>query len=80
MTQHYDNREYWTWRPAGDKPWIVRLFTKGRKWEDKRESKYPLDFTLPDVEDSSSSTHRRSRVGTYLDKLPPIHSPMREMP
>lgn len=32
----YYRREYWTWKPAGEKPWIFRVFTKGRFWEDER--------------------------------------------
>lgn len=32
----YHRREYWTWKPAGEKPWIFRVFTKGRFWEDER--------------------------------------------
>ncbi|KAF3770659.1 hypothetical protein M406DRAFT_34134 [Cryphonectria parasitica EP155] len=32
----YHRREYWTWKPAGEKPWIFRIFTKGRFWEDER--------------------------------------------
>lgn len=35
----YHRREYWTWRPAGEKPWIFRVFTKGRFWEDERQRK-----------------------------------------
>lgn len=32
----YHRREYWTWKPAGEKPWIFRVFTKTRFWEDER--------------------------------------------
>lgn len=35
----YHRREYWTWKPAGEKPWIFRVFTKGRLWEDERRKK-----------------------------------------
>lgn len=35
----YHRREYWTWKPAGEKPWIFRVFTKGRVWEDERRKK-----------------------------------------
>lgn len=33
----YQYKEYWTWKPAGEKPWIVRVFSKGRFWEDERK-------------------------------------------
>lgn len=38
----YHRREYWTWKPAGEKPWIFRVFTKGRFWEDERRNKKRL--------------------------------------
>lgn len=34
----YHRREYWTWKPAGEKPWVFRVFTKGRFWEDERRN------------------------------------------
>lgn len=38
----YHRREYWTWKPAGEKPWIFRVFTKGRFWEDERRNQKRL--------------------------------------
>ncbi|KAL8300676.1 hypothetical protein RB593_010151 [Gaeumannomyces tritici] len=32
----YGRKEYWTWRPAGRKPWLIRLFTKGQYWAEER--------------------------------------------
>ncbi|KAK0635690.1 inner membrane protein yieG [Bombardia bombarda] len=33
----YEYKEYWTWKPAGETPWIVRFFSKGvsRIWRNK---------------------------------------------
>ncbi|KAI3398659.1 hypothetical protein diail_8846 [Diaporthe ilicicola] len=33
----YQYKEYWTWKPAGEKPWIVRVFSKRKFWEDERK-------------------------------------------
>lgn len=35
----YQFRDYWTWKPAGEKPWIVRVFSKGKVWEDERRKR-----------------------------------------
>ena len=39
MPDDYDLKEYWTLMPAGEKPWAIRIFTKGRFWEDKRTAR-----------------------------------------
>ncbi|KUI71736.1 hypothetical protein VM1G_06697 [Cytospora mali] len=63
----YQYREYWTWRPAGEKPWIVRVFTKGKFWEDERKRRRRSgqesikdhdEFTISEVDlDSMRSSH-----------------------
>lgn len=63
----YQYREYWTWKPAGEKPWIVRVFSKGKFWEDERKRrresepesvKHVDEFTISDVDlDSMRSSH-----------------------
>ena len=30
----YDQKEYWTWKPAGEKPIIVRIFSRRQHWGD----------------------------------------------
>lgn len=67
----YQYKEYWTWKPAGEKPWIVRVFTKGKFWEDERRrqqrggndgAKHHHDeFALSEVDLDSTRT---SHVGT----------------
>lgn len=68
----YHRREYWTWKPAGEKPWIFRMFTKGRFWEDERRKKRRseeennrkqacTEFAMSDVDLDSMRT---SRVAT----------------
>lgn len=32
----YNRKEYWTWKPAGRKPWLFRVFTKGQYWAEER--------------------------------------------
>ncbi|KAK3940785.1 permease family-domain-containing protein [Diplogelasinospora grovesii] len=56
----YDQKEYWTWRPAGEKPWVVRLFTKGRFWDDKRGLKRNGGFPLTEGDDTASFVRHES--------------------
>lgn len=32
MPRDYELKQYWTWRPPGEKPWIIRIFSKRRHW------------------------------------------------
>lgn len=64
----YHRREYWTWKPAGEKPWLFRVFTKGRVWEDERRKKRRSDeestkqacdaFAMSEVDMDSMRTSR----------------------
>jgi AGZA family xanthine/uracil permease-like MFS transporter len=63
MPHDYDLGEVWTWKPAGEKPWIVRIFTKGRVWDDKGESTAG--------EDSGSEVHQHdSHAASSIEKQP----------
>lgn len=63
----YQFREYWTWKPAGEKPWIVRVFSKGKIWEDERKKrrrsgqesiKHHDEFAMSEMDvDSMRSSH-----------------------
>lgn len=33
--REYDLKEYWTWKPAGKKPAVFRLFARDPYWGDK---------------------------------------------
>lgn len=68
----YQYKEYWTWKPAGEKPWIVRVFSKGRFWEDERKrqqrcagddgvKQHHDEFAMSEVDLDSTRT---SHVGT----------------
>lgn len=66
----YQYKEYWTWKPAGEKPWIVRVFSKGKFWEDERKrqqragadaAKHHDEFAMSEVDIDSTRT---SHVGT----------------
>lgn len=62
----YHRREYWTWKPAGEKPWIFRVFTKGKFWEDERRKRGSEDsakqasdaFAMSEVDVDSMRTSR----------------------
>ena len=65
----YDQKEYWTWRPAGKKPWIFRAFSANRFWghgnssseEDSRQSTggFPLTEIREGDNNSISSTNQQ---------------------
>ncbi|KAG8159592.1 hypothetical protein KVR01_010229 [Diaporthe batatas] len=69
----YQYKEYWTWKPAGEKPWIVRVFSKGKFWEDERKrqgrdgagvdgaAKHHDELTMSEGDNDSTRT---SHVGT----------------
>ncbi len=68
----YELKEYWTWKPAGEKPWIIRVFSRGRIWEDKGPLKNHTGF--PSAEnhgDCDSSLHQASQGDSPVeDKYP----------
>lgn len=51
--REYDLKEYWTWRPAGEKPWVVRAFTKGNMWENRRKPRGDDGIVLEDDNEST---------------------------
>lgn len=80
VPKDYELKEYWTWKPAGEKPWIVRVFTKTRIWEER--GALPKHDGFPPVDqngDYDSSTHRASQGESPVeDKYPPprLSSPL----
>lgn len=34
VPKDYDQKEYWTWKPAGQKPILLRLFSRRQHWVD----------------------------------------------
>jgi len=45
VPKDYDQKEYWTWKPAGEKPVILRIFSRRRRWGDGQEGD-DLDHTV----------------------------------
>lgn len=37
VPKDYEQKEYWTWKPAGEKPLLLRLFSRRRRWGDSPE-------------------------------------------
>lgn len=64
----YEQKEYWTWKPAGEKPWIVRIFSKTRVWDDDRELKQDTGFPSPTPEPDAQS-FRQSPIPPSPRKL-----------
>lgn len=58
----YGLKEYWTWRPAGRKPWLVRLFTKGQYWAEERL------HSKRDAEEERSIQHSQRSAASSQEK------------
>ena len=39
----YEQKEYWTWRPAGEKPIIIRFFSRRGRWGPDDDDDNPQD-------------------------------------
>ncbi|KAK0752137.1 permease family-domain-containing protein [Schizothecium vesticola] len=69
LPDQYDDKEYWTVRPRGEKPWIFRVFSKERYWDmsDEEIRERELRRTgrrreRPPSADRQSQGHRDSSV------------------
>lgn len=62
----YQYKEYWTWKPAGEKPWIVRVFSKRKFWEDERKRQSRS-------EDEGSTKHQDELSEADLDSTRTSH-------
>jgi hypothetical protein len=60
----YDLKEYWTWRPAGRKPWVMRAFTKGRTWGDQHERVPQHEPMMVDGDNDSTYPMHTRRMGS----------------
>ncbi|KAK4225002.1 putative inner membrane protein [Podospora fimiseda] len=74
VPKDYDMKEYWTWNPSGEQPWIVRAVKKLRFWFSKIRKQRDSTFQLGSANDSSSSRYRDPAPFTMVtteDKVPP---------
>ncbi|KAK4127465.1 hypothetical protein N657DRAFT_661582 [Parathielavia appendiculata] len=58
IPQHYDLKEYWSWRPPGDKPWIVRAVLGFIYWAKHRKD-CSASFSLSSVDDGLGAEQYR---------------------
>jgi len=63
--REYDLKEYWTWKPAGKKTWIVRTFTKGHFWEHGRSKASSHEGLVLDENDSTFRMNS-ARMGSAI--------------
>jgi len=61
--REYDLKEYWTWRPAGKKPWVLRAISKGRVWDDRRGRERDAESVLGGDTESTFQMHA-TRLGS----------------
>ncbi len=62
--REYDLKEYWTWKPAGKKPWLIRTVTRGRAWDGRPNSANDEEMVLGEDNESSIQMHERRMVLT----------------
>ncbi|SPQ21259.1 34b8dd36-e374-4c1d-aa39-47287332fd4d [Thermothielavioides terrestris] len=59
----YDLKEYWSWRPRGEWPWMVRAFFRLVYWVKHRKSRN-ASFALDSCDEAGSFEQYRSHVGS----------------
>ncbi|KAH8888792.1 hypothetical protein GQ53DRAFT_783495 [Thozetella sp. PMI_491] len=57
VPKDYELKEYWTWKPAGEKPWIIRVFSKTRIWEERSQLRKHAGFPTTNGDCNSSIRH-----------------------
>lgn len=62
VPKDYEQKEYWTWKPAGDKPILLRLFSRHRRWGDSQDG----NSIVNDVKDGHLSIDAKSAAATSL--------------
>ncbi|KAK3997645.1 ubiquitin carboxyl-terminal hydrolase [Cladorrhinum sp. PSN332] len=72
VPKDYDMKEYWTWNPSGEQPWIMRAFKKLRFWFSKVRNQRDSTFQLGSANDSSSSGDRDAPPFIILTHNPQI--------
>ncbi|KAK0674063.1 putative inner membrane protein [Cercophora samala] len=60
MPENYDLKEYWTWRPPGERPWLFRKIGEGLFWLRTARRSRDSTFQLGSNDGSGSSRHRVS--------------------
>ncbi|KAK4104809.1 hypothetical protein N658DRAFT_542115 [Parathielavia hyrcaniae] len=58
VPEQYDLKEYWSWRPPGEKPWIVRAVFSFIYWAKHRKD-WSASFSLTSVDDVSRAEQQR---------------------
>jgi adenine/guanine/hypoxanthine permease len=80
IPKDYGRKQYWTWKPAGKKPVIFRLFTKGRFWGSNPKPEGPPGFQLNEIDCASSikpGSHAESTVEEKFTTREPSPAPFR---
>ncbi|KAL1884187.1 hypothetical protein VTK73DRAFT_5323 [Phialemonium thermophilum] len=56
----YDQKEYWSWKPEGERPWIFRIFSRRRANGGEKDSKFWGHATIIDNEEGEEMRTRAS--------------------
>lgn len=55
--REYDLKEYWTWKPAGKKPAVFRLFAREPYWGDKESLHEDDDAFIFPIDSNAQPLH-----------------------
>ncbi len=61
--ENYDLKEYWSWRPPGEKPWIVRVVFRFLSWTKHRKDRN-TSLSLNSGDDMQSAERYRSEMAS----------------
>lgn len=75
----YDSKEYWTWKPAGEKPLIFRIFSRRGAWEDSRNEDKP-HLAMDGESTVSLRPSVLSRLGSAAEDKGPARRPRTPQP
>ncbi|KAH6840980.1 permease family-domain-containing protein [Chaetomium sp. MPI-CAGE-AT-0009] len=77
---NYELKEYWSWRPPGEKPWIARAVIRCIDWARYRKDR-DASFSLNSRDDAMSTEQNRSDTTSKSDHMARITTPepMRRM-
>jgi AGZA family xanthine/uracil permease-like MFS transporter len=78
IPENYDLKEYWSWRPPGERPWIVRAVLRFIYWTRHRKDR-SASFSLSSNDDVVTSDQYRSDTASKgaadIQDMPRVATP-----
>jgi AGZA family xanthine/uracil permease-like MFS transporter len=75
VPENYELKEYWSWRPPGEKPWFARAVLRGIYWVRYRRDR-EASFSINSRDETFSAEHYRSSdTASKAEDVPRITTP-----